>query len=58
MKTIAVVVHSLTVEYTLSILNGISDYFKEKDIRSIITQLKAPSYTNSLYEYQSFSSLP
>lgn len=58
MKTIAIAVHSLTVEYTLTILNGISDYFKEKDIRFIVTQLKAPSYTNSLYEYQSFSSLP
>lgn len=58
MKTIAIAVHSLTIEYTLSILNGISDYFKEKDIRFVIAQIKAPSFSNSLYEYQTFSSIP
>ena len=57
MKTIAIAVHLLTVEYTLSILNGICDYFKDKDIRFIITQIKDPTHTKSIYEYQSFSSL-
>lgn len=57
MKTIAVAVHSLTIEYTLSILNGISDYFKQKDIRLVISQIKPPASKDQNYEYQSFSSL-
>lgn len=52
MKKIGVILHSLTIEYAISILTGISDFFKDKDIKLIISQVKGPNYDIGLYEYQ------
>ena len=32
MKTIAVLIPTFTIEYSLDVLSGISDYFKDKDV--------------------------
>ena len=53
MKNIAVLIQSLTVEYSINILNGISSYFTDKEnYRLIIGQTKNPNYKLGLYEYQ------
>lgn len=52
MKTIAVLIHSFTIEYSLDILNGISKYFENKDVKLIVSQVKIPHSTSGLYEYQ------
>ena len=50
MKTIAVLIHSFTIEYSLDILNGISKYFENKDVKLIVSQVKIPHSTSGLYE--------
>lgn len=57
MKVIGVLVHSLTIEYSICILNGITDYFKEKDVKIVIAQVKGPNYSLGLYEYQEWASV-
>lgn len=52
MKRIGVLLHSLTIEYAISIITGISDFFKDKDVKLIISQVKGPNYDIGLYEYQ------
>lgn len=52
MKNIAVVIHSLIIEYSIEILQGITDYFKDKDVRIITAQTKTPHSDEGLYEYQ------
>ena len=52
MKTIAVLIHSLTVEYAVQVLEGITTYYKDKDVRLVIFQIKDPHSTYSLYDYQ------
>lgn len=57
MKNIAVLVHGLTVEYSVEILNGISDYFKDKtDYWLIFAQTKDPRGKFGIAEYQYWSS--
>lgn len=51
MKTIAVLMHSLTVEYELNVLQGITDFFKDKDVKLIISQVKFPHSKVANYEY-------
>ncbi|MCR4733617.1 MAG: substrate-binding domain-containing protein [Treponema sp.] len=55
MKNIAVLINSLTIEYSLSVLKGISDYYKDKDVRLIIGQVRSPNSKNGMYEYQCWS---
>ncbi len=55
MKNIAVLINSLTIEYSLSVLKGISDFFKDKDVRLIIGQVKSPHCKDGMYEYQCWS---
>lgn len=42
MKNIAVLVHSLTSEYVIDILSGISDFCRNKDIRLFVYQTRNP----------------
>lgn len=56
MKKIAVLIHSLTVEYAIDVLSGISDYFKDKDVQLIVSQVKLPHCKKGLYDYQHWSS--
>ena len=58
MKKIGVLVHALTVEYALEVLNGIFAYFKDKnDIQFFVAQTKDPKTDSGIYEYQSWNSL-
>ncbi len=52
MKTIAVLVPTFTIEYSLDVLSGISDYFKDKDVQVIITQTKIHHLNQGAYDFQ------
>ena len=58
MKKIGVLVHSLTVQYSLEALKGIFSYFKDKqDVQFFLAQTKDPGTDSGNYEYQSWNSL-
>lgn len=58
MKKIGVLVHSLTVEYALEVLNGIFSYLSDKkDVQFFIAQTKEPQTDTGIYEYQSWNSV-
>ena len=51
MKNIAVLVHSITIEYAVEVLNGISSFFSSNDdVRLIVAQVKNPHCIIGLYE--------
>ena len=52
MKTIAVLVPVFTIEYSLDVLSGISDYFRDKDVRVLIAQTKIPRINQGAFDYQ------
>lgn len=53
MLNIAVLVHTLAVEYASTVVTGIYDYFKDKeDVRLYITQTRQPHYKSGITEYQ------
>lgn len=45
MKRVAVLVPSFTIEYCYSLLQGVTDYFKDKDVQLIILQTKYGKYS-------------
>ena len=50
MKKIGVLVHALTVEYALDVLNGIFAYFKDKDdIQFFLVHTKDPKTDSGNY---------
>lgn len=55
MKKIAVLVHSLTIEYTLSVLNGVTSYCKNKDIKLVIGQVRSPHSNSGIFDFQYWS---
>ena len=56
MKKIGVLVHALTVEYALEVLNGIFAYFSDKqDVQFFVAQTKEPKTDIGYYEYQSWN---
>ena len=57
MKNIAVLIHSLTVEYAVQILNGVSSYCSDKDVRVMIFQLNDPFATYGVFDYQNWSAI-
>ena len=57
MKNIAVLIPSFTIEYSIGILNGIYDYFVDKDVNVIIAHTKFSHSTVSPFDYQYWSSL-
>ena len=58
MKKIGVLVHALTVEYALEVLNGIFSYFSNKqDVQFFVAQTKEPHTTSGNYEYQSWNNV-
>ena len=58
MKKIGVLVHALTVEYALEVLNGIFSFFSDKnDVQFFVAQTKDPKTDSGIYEYQSWNSL-
>lgn len=57
MKRIALFVHNLTVEYSLTVAQGVASYFTpDKDIKLILAQTNQPNYPHGLYEYQYWTS--
>lgn len=57
MKTIAVLVPSLTIEYCQDFLGGITSYFSDKDVRLIISQTQLLHNETGLYDYQYWNSV-
>lgn len=49
---IAVMLLDTTNDYSLEILAGISEYYKDKNVNTLITQVKLPNVPYGLYEYQ------
>ncbi len=57
MNTIAVLIPSFTLEYSIDILSGIYDYFSNKDVKVIVAQTKFPHSTVGVFDYQYFTSV-
>ena len=57
MKRVALFVHNLTVEYSLSVAQGVASFFtSDKDVKLILAQTNQPNYPHGLYEYQYWTS--
>ena len=53
MKRVALFVQNLTVEYSLSVAQGVASYFtQDKDVKLVIAQTNIPNYQAGFYEYQ------
>ena len=52
MKVIAVLIPTFTIEYSLDILSGISDYFRDKDVKVVIIQTRIPGVNQGAFDYQ------
>ena len=52
MKTVAVLIPTFTIEYSLDVLSGIFDYFQDKDYKVVIAQTKIPGVNEGAYDYQ------
>lgn len=52
MKTIGVLVPYFTIEYSLDVLSGIADFFRDKDVRVIVSQTKIPGKNDGVFDYQ------
>ncbi|MCR4953461.1 MAG: GGDEF domain-containing protein [Treponema sp.] len=56
MKNIAVFAQSLTVDYALEVLKGITSFFEEKDdVCVFLTQTRFPTINEGIFEYQYWS---
>ena len=55
MKTVAVLVPSFAVEYSLEFLAGIYDYFNEKDVRVLVAHSRYYHDTTGAFNYQYWS---
>lgn len=51
MKNIAVLIHSLTSEYCIDVLNAISSFFEGKDVRLFIYQSRNPVNNGDDFDY-------
>lgn len=57
MKRVALFVHNLTVEYSLTVAQGVASFFtSDKDVKLILAQTNQPNYPHGLYEYQYWTS--
>lgn len=52
MKTVGVLIPYFTIEYSLELLSGIADFFRDKDVRVIIANTKIPGKNDGVYDYQ------
>ena len=52
MKVIAVLIPTFTIEYSLDVLSGISDYFRDKDAKVVIIQTRIPGINTGAFDYQ------
>ena len=57
MKRIALLVHNLTVEYSLTVAQGVASFFTpDKGVKLILVQTNQPNYPHGIYEYQYWTS--
>lgn len=56
MKNIGVFINGLNSEYSIEIIDGITDFFRGKDVRLFFTQTRVPHSDAGIYEYQYWSS--
>lgn len=54
-KTIAIIVNELTADYTQEIITSVSDYYQNKDVKLIVSQVKLPISKNTDFDYQYWS---
>lgn len=54
-KNIALIVNELTADYTQEIITSVSDYYKNKDVKLIVTQVKLPITKDTDFDYQYWS---
>ena len=53
MKTIAVLIYDITVEYHITVVDGILSYFDNKrDVCMLIAPVNVPHATTNKYDYQ------
>ncbi len=52
MKVIAVLIPTFNIEYSLDVLNGISDYFRDKEVKVVIIQTRIPGVNQGAFDYQ------
>ncbi len=52
MKVIAVLIPTFTIEYSIDILSGIADYFKDKEVKVVIIQTRIPGVNQGHFDYQ------
>ena len=52
MKVIAVLIPTFNIEYSLDVLSGISDYFREKPVKVVIIQTRIPGVNPGPFDYQ------
>ncbi len=52
MKVIAVLIPTFTIEYSLDILSGISDFFRDKEVKVVIIQTRIPGLNQGAFDYQ------
>ncbi|MCQ2576557.1 MAG: GGDEF domain-containing protein [Treponema sp.] len=58
MKKIAVLVHNVSIDYSSTVLEGISDFFSDKNVQLIVCQTRQPGARENLFDYQFWSSIP
>lgn len=54
-KHIAVIVDRLHAEYTIQIISGIHDFYKNKDVCLLVSQVNLPNSTRGYFDYQYWS---
>ncbi len=52
MKVIAVLIPTFTIEYSLDILSGIADYYRDKEVKVVLIQTKIPGINQGAFDYQ------
>ena len=57
MKTIAVLVPAFTIDYSKSFIQGIFQYYKDKNVKLLIAQTQHPNYDVGIFDYQYWNSV-
>lgn len=52
MKVIAVLIPTFNIEYSLDILSGIADYYRDKPVKVVIIQTRIPGINTGAFDYQ------
>lgn len=57
MKKIGVIIPTFNIEYSADFLNGIYDFYSDKDVKILVAQTKLPHSTVGVYDYQYWSTV-